>query len=70
MHSRRIGPISRSAKQFCHGERAEIGFNPSLTLARQKDGQASRVLSPGRLLQRSGVLLCAAPAHSFPAATF
>ena len=52
------------------------GVNPSLTLARQKDGQASRVLSPGRLLQRSGVLLCAAPAASlcvgfaFPATTF
>ena len=25
-HSRRIVPISRSAKQFCHGEPAEIGL--------------------------------------------
>src|SRR5262249_31663875 len=53
---RHRGPLcNHAAAQFA-------SVNCSLTLARQKDGQASRVLSPGRLLQRTGVLLCSPPA--------
>jgi hypothetical protein len=34
-HSRRIVPISRSAKPFCHGEPAEIGLS-RMPMARRR----------------------------------